>query len=76
VVDALQRNVETARIPVLVVTAKDITEMDRAALDRDSNRRIQVVEKAGINRASFMAEVHRALGSAEKRAVDGHSIDR
>jgi PAS domain S-box-containing protein len=76
VVDALQRNVETARIPVLVVTAKDITELDRAALNRDPNRRIHVVEKAGFNRQGFLEEVRRALSVHEVRAVDGHSIDR
>jgi CheY-like chemotaxis protein len=76
VVEALQRNVETARIPVLVVTAKDITELDRAALNHDPNRRIHVVEKSGFNRATFMAEVHRALGAYERKAADGHSIDR
>jgi CheY-like chemotaxis protein len=76
VVEALQRNVETSRIPVLVVTAKDITELDRAALNRDSNRRIHVVEKSGFNRATFMAEVHRALGAYDRKAADGQSIDR
>jgi PAS domain S-box-containing protein len=77
VVDALQRNVETARIPVLVVTAKDITEHDRAQLNRDHQRRIRVVEKAGFNRAGFLAEVHRALGPYETtKAADAHSIDR
>ena len=35
VVDALQRNTDTARIPILVVTAKQITAQDRAA--RNSN---------------------------------------
>jgi PAS domain S-box-containing protein len=76
VVDALQRNIETARIPVLVVTAKDITELDRAALNRDPNRRIHVVEKSGFNRQGFMDEVRRALGAYEGKAADGHSIDR
>jgi PAS domain S-box-containing protein len=76
VVEALQRNVETARIPVLVVTAKDVTELDRAALNQDPNRRIHIVEKSGFNRQTFMVEVHRALGAAARGAADGHSIDR
>jgi CheY-like chemotaxis protein len=76
VVDALQRNVETARIPVIVVTAKDITELDRVALDRDPNRRIHVVEKSGFNRQGFLEEVRRALTVHDVRVVDGHSIDR
>jgi PAS domain S-box-containing protein len=74
VVEALQRNVETARIPVLVVTAKDITELDRAALNRDPSRRIHVVEKSGFNRSTFLTEVHRALGAYERKAADGYSI--
>jgi CheY-like chemotaxis protein len=76
VVDALQRNVETARIPVLVVTAKDVTDLDRAALNTDPNRMVRIVEKAGFNRKAFMTEVHRALGSHEERPANVHSIGR
>ncbi|MDB5800710.1 MAG: hybrid sensor histidine kinase/response regulator, partial [Rhodocyclales bacterium] len=61
VVQALQANPDTERIPVLVVTAKQITAQDRAALHGNPEQLIQVVEKAGFNHVRFMAEVRRAL---------------
>jgi signal transduction histidine kinase/DNA-binding response OmpR family regulator len=61
VVEALQRDVDTARIPVLVVTAKQITPQDRAALNRQAGNLVRIVEKAGFDKQRFMAEVRRAL---------------
>jgi CheY-like chemotaxis protein len=61
VVDALQRNLDTARIPVLVVTAKQIAPQDRAALNRQAGNLIRIVEKAGFDKQRFIAEVRRAL---------------
>jgi PAS domain S-box-containing protein len=61
VVEALQRRRDTASIPILVVTAKQINADDRAALRRESGMGIAIVEKAGFNRHEFMAEVRRAL---------------
>jgi PAS domain S-box-containing protein len=61
VVEALQRNTDTARIPILVVTAKQITALDRAALNRNPGKVINIVEKAGFNSVRFVAEVRRAL---------------
>ena len=61
VVDALQRDVDTARIPVLVVTAKQITPQDRVALNRQAGNLVRIVEKAGFDKQRFMAEVRRAL---------------
>ena len=61
VVEALQRNTDTARIPILVVTAKQITAQDRAALNSNPGKVIHIVEKAGFNRVRFIAEVRRAL---------------
>ncbi len=61
VVQALQRKSETSHIPILVVTAKDITALDRAMLIRNSDVDIHVIEKAGFNRGRFIAEVRRAL---------------
>ncbi len=60
VVEALQRHSETARIPILVVTAKDITAEDRKVLNA-SDKVVRIIEKAGFNRQGFMAEVRRAL---------------
>ena len=50
VVDALQRDPDTARIPILVVTAKQITEADRAALNSEPGGVVSIVDKAGFNR--------------------------
>jgi CheY-like chemotaxis protein len=61
VADALQRNPDTARIPILVVTAKQITPSDRAQLNATPGKIIHIVEKAGFNRAHFVSEVRRAL---------------
>jgi PAS domain S-box-containing protein len=61
VVEALQRNTDTARIPILVVTAKPITAVDRAALNSNPGKVINIVEKAGFNSVRFIAEVRRAL---------------
>jgi CheY-like chemotaxis protein len=66
VVDALQRNPETAQIPILVVTAKQITAQDRAALNHEAGSVVQIVEKAGFNKDAFMAEVRRALPTKAK----------
>jgi len=60
VVEALQRHSETARIPILVVTAKDISAEDRRVLDASDNA-VRIIEKAGFNRQGFLAEVRRAL---------------
>ncbi|HVK54293.1 MAG TPA: response regulator, partial [Burkholderiales bacterium] len=61
VVDALQRDTDTARIPILVVTAKPITTEDRLALNSTPGKVIHIVEKSEFNRVRFVAEVRRAL---------------
>jgi DNA-binding response OmpR family regulator len=61
VVEALRRYTDTARIPILVVTAKQVNEAELALLNSDPDKVIHVVEKAGFNRTGFIAEVRRAL---------------
>ncbi len=61
VVRALHEQSETAAIPILVVTAKQITEADRAALNPDPENTIRIIEKSGFNKARFLSEVRRAL---------------
>jgi CheY-like chemotaxis protein len=63
VVHALKSNPGTASIPILVITAKQVTTRDRAALAAgpDSDHAIHIIEKTGFNRAYFMDEVRRAL---------------
>jgi len=61
VAEALHRDADTANIPMLVVTAKHVTRQVREALNGTRSHAIRIVEKAGFNRAGFIAEVKRAL---------------
>ncbi len=61
VAETLQREPQTAHIPILIVTAKHITAAERAALDGHAGKAVHVFPKAGFNRAGFIAEVRRAL---------------
>ncbi len=60
VIDALRRDLGTARIPILVVTAAQVTAVDRAALGGHASA-IHIVDKTNFDRASFIAEVRHAL---------------
>ena len=73
VVKALQLNIETASIPILAVTAMQITKQDRAELNSNPDKIINIVEKAGFNRVGFMNEVRRALQRTERKP-DGPDI--
>jgi CheY-like chemotaxis protein len=61
VVEALQQNNATARIPVMIVTSKDITEQDRTALSGGSDMVVEIVEKSAFTRAEFVSGVRRAI---------------
>ena len=65
VVEALQEAPETAAIPVLVVTAREITAEDRSRL---SGSVIAIMEKAEFDRNRFITEVRRAM--AGRKAVE------
>jgi CheY-like chemotaxis protein len=58
VVEALSEHPETARIPILVVTAKQVTAEDRVKLNGFV---ATIMEKAGFSRQRFAAEVRRAM---------------
>jgi PAS domain S-box-containing protein len=58
VVEALQEHPDTARIPILVVTAKHITAEDRTKL---SGHAATIMEKAEFDPDRFTAEVRRAM---------------
>jgi CheY-like chemotaxis protein/two-component sensor histidine kinase len=75
VVKALQSEAATAHIPILVVTAKQVTAVDRAALNGNAGKAIQIVAKAGFNSVAFMTEVRRAMRAAPERTSDGQNID-
>jgi len=62
VVATLTGNPETAGIPILVVSAKQITAEDRAKLDGNVTT---IMEKAGFDAGRFMAEVRRAVGGRQ-----------
>jgi PAS domain S-box-containing protein len=58
VVEALHRDPDTTRIPILVVTAKQISAEDRAKLNGFVT---SIMEKAEFNRERFTAEIRRAM---------------
>jgi CheY-like chemotaxis protein len=58
VVDALKEGVETVRIPILIVTARQVTAEDRAKLNGVVTA---IVEKASFDIERFTAEVRRAM---------------
>jgi PAS domain S-box-containing protein len=63
VVEALKDHLDTARIPILVVTAKQITAEDRAKLSRYA---IAVMEKTDFDPDRFTAEVRRAMSGRQR----------
>jgi CheY-like chemotaxis protein len=65
VMAALSESEDTARIPILVVTAKEITIEDRARLDGHVTR---IIGKTGFDTARFLAEVRRAVSGRESFA--------
>lgn len=56
--DTLKRQLDTASVPILVLTAKTITKQER---ERLSGFVLKIMEKGSFNRQQFLAEVHRAL---------------
>jgi CheY-like chemotaxis protein len=58
VVEALKRDTVMAAIPIVIVTAKEMTEEDLARLNGDV---LKVIEKSEFDRGQFMAEVKRAM---------------
>ena len=58
VVAALNEHPDTARIPILVVTAMRLTDQDRARL---TGNVASIMEKAGFDAGHFTAEVRRAM---------------
>jgi CheY-like chemotaxis protein len=61
VVHHLRSDPATAGIPILVITAKQVTALDRQALNGDTESAIHIIEKAGFNQTDFLDEVRRAL---------------
>ncbi len=63
VVDAIKRRPETSGVPIIILTAKQITRQDRNRLNGYVER---ILEKSGFDRESFMTEVRRALGDVKE----------
>lgn len=66
VVETLKLEPDTADIPIIILTAKVITEADRRVLNGDV---LKIVEKSGFNHSAFIGEVRRALGRERAPAV-------
>jgi len=64
VVEQLASRADTADIPVLVLTAKLITAQDRELL---RGRVQRIMEKAGFQATTLLAEVQRALARKDRR---------
>jgi len=63
VVEALKNSPAAAAIPVIVVTAKEITPDDRERLNKDV---LKIIEKSEFNHGRFVGEVKRALTGKDK----------
>ena len=61
VVEVLKSDIRTARIPILILTAKQIEQADR---DQLNGHVLKIIEKSEFNHGRFISEVRRALGSA------------
>ena len=68
VVEALKDDAATAQIPIVVVTAKDLTRQDRKRLN---GHILEIVGKAGFEQGRFMNEVRRALSRPAAGRVHG-----
>ena len=62
VVDVLRQQPETARIPILIVTAKEITASDRTRLNGYVTT---IIAKSTFDAASFTAEVRRTMAGRQ-----------
>ncbi len=66
VVEALNERAETARIPILVVTAQPVTYEQRARLNRFV---LAIMDKGELSRELFAREVRRAMSARESCAA-------
>ncbi|MEE8574931.1 MAG: response regulator, partial [Thermodesulfobacteriota bacterium] len=72
VVDALSLRENTSGIPIIILTAKKITEQDRKILNSGVTR---IVQKRGFEEKAFFAEVKRALVGRFKGEETGFTQD-
>jgi CheY-like chemotaxis protein len=67
-VEALRAMPDRAAIPIVVLTAKDLTEDDRLRLRGDARR---VLRKSLHSREQLTAEIRRVLASSTEARADG-----
>ncbi len=65
VVNALKGKEETKNIPIIILTAKVITEQDRKELNSGV---LKIIGKDGFHHSSFLAEIRRASGGVTAKA--------
>jgi len=63
VVETLKHIPELARIPIIILTAKVLSETDRRQLNGDI---VKVMQKSSFNHGSFISEVNRAAHSVKR----------
>ena len=71
VVEALKDDASTAQIPIVVVTAKDLTAQDRKMLN---GHILDIVSKAEFDQGRFMNEVWRALSRPAMSRAHGEGV--
>ena len=54
-------------IPIVVVTAKDLTEEDRRRLSGDV---VGLIERGGLDRDALLAELQEQLAATDARALE------
>jgi len=64
VVTALNTDSRTREIPIIILTARDVSSEDRQKLNSDV---VAIVEKSGFNPDEFISEVKRAIGKASTK---------
>ncbi len=67
VLEAIRSRPETARLPVLVLTAKDVTAAERASLSHNNVH--QLIQKGSLDRAALVHTVRQLVGIREDRAA-------
>jgi signal transduction histidine kinase/DNA-binding response OmpR family regulator len=65
--DELRRRPDCRHVPVIVVTAKDLTEEDHRRL---TGQVIQILQKGGYSTQQLLDEINRALTNLAENAVD------
>jgi len=66
-IEALRRRPEARRVPVIVVTAKDLTAEDRSRLNGQA---IEILQKGGYSTTELVEEIRKAISTATHLAQD------